>query len=179
MKRIVMWVLSGIFMLLAAYSVYTVVHQDPAELKVSGQAHYMNNRNISKEPVQSLEGQKLELSRELSADINIINFWASWCEPCNQEMPELIQYNQEKPNHIKLIGMNVQDKEKGRTSFLNKYQPDYPIVIGSERMVKQYKIYNIPTTIFVNKEGRVLTTYVGELEAGKLETLIQEVEGRS
>ncbi|ULG72543.1 TlpA family protein disulfide reductase [Macrococcus brunensis] len=179
MKRILMWVLSGIFMLLAAYSVYTVINQDTTELKVSGQAHYINDRNISKEPVQSLEGEKLNLGRELTADINIINFWASWCEPCNKEMPELIKYNQQKPNHIKLIGMNVQDKEKGRDAFLKKYQPDYSIVTGIEDMVKGYKIYNIPTTIFVSKEGKVLSTYVGELDASKLETLVQEVEGRS
>ncbi|GGB00220.1 TlpA family protein disulfide reductase [Macrococcus hajekii] len=176
MKRIVMLLLSGLFIILAAYSIWQVLGHDSARLKVSGQPHYVNGRDISGVEVQTLEGHPQLLKSELTGDINIINFWASWCEPCNKEMPELVHYNDIKPNHIKLIGLNVQDDQKNRQAFLKKYDVDYPVVVGSEQLLKQYKIYNIPTTIFVDKEGRVLTTYMGELNQEKLEKLIEQVE---
>ena len=175
MKRIVMWVLSGIFMLVAAYSVYTVLNQDTAELKVSGQTHYINNHNISKKPVQSLEGKKLNLGHELTADINIINFWASWCEPCNKEMPELVEFHKNNKD-IGLIGLNINDKAKDREDFMKEHNVDYEVVVAKDEMIRKYKIYNIPTTFFTDKNGKVLKTYVGELDENKLKRMTESLK---
>ncbi|TDM03682.1 TlpA family protein disulfide reductase [Macrococcus carouselicus] len=178
MKRMLTLLLSGLFIILAGYSVWQVLNKDTSELKVGGQPHFINDKNIGEMEVTTLTGDQEKLKHKLTADINIINFWASWCEPCNKEMPELVRYDEMKPNHIKLIGLNVQDKNEGRQSFLKKYKPDYPIVIGTEEMIRKYRIYNIPTTVFVAKDGQVLMTYVGELDVYKIETLIQQIERR-
>lgn len=177
MKRILLALLSGIFIFAAAYSVWRVVNYDQTTAKVSGQPHYMNGKQLDQIQFTLLNGQKISLKKYLTGDINIINFWASWCEPCNKEMPELVQFNKDKPGHINIIGANIQDSKGGRKEFIKKYNADYTMLIADNKAVKKNKIYNIPTTFFVDRNGKVLKTYSGQIDEQKIKTLIQQIEG--
>ncbi|WP_414047798.1 TlpA family protein disulfide reductase [Macrococcus equi] len=179
MKHLITMILLIIFLCLAGYSVYQVTEFNRSadnEQKVVTHQHPINNKFISHLKIKDLDNENTHLKDQLKHDINIINFWASWCEPCNNEMPELVKFNQEKPNHVGLIGMNVQDKESKRMAFIKKYKAHYPMFILNEKQMKQYKIYNIPTTLFVNKEGKVIKTYVGELDRHKLNVILKDLK---
>ncbi|MCU7556312.1 TlpA disulfide reductase family protein [Macrococcus capreoli] len=177
MKHIITAILLLIFLLLAGYSIYQVTqfNQTPDDNQpVETHQHPINNQNIGDVTIENLKGEKLKLKTQLKHDITVINVWASWCGPCNEEMPELVKFDQEKPNHIGLLGMNVQDEPHKRDAFIQKYHAQYPMIMLDEKQMKQYKIYNIPTTLFVNKEGKVLKTYVGELNSSKLNIILKE-----
>ncbi|TDM26954.1 TlpA family protein disulfide reductase [Macrococcoides caseolyticum] len=179
MKRLITMLLATIFVALASYSIYTVIqfnrsNEEPANIVTHN--HPLNNKRINKMSVTNMKGQKKEVASLLKHDITIINMWASWCEPCKKEMPEFVTYGKEMPNHVGLIGFNVQDNPENRDAFIDKYQPTYPMYILDEATMKRYKIYNIPTTIFVDKQGKVLKTYVGELNQQKIEEIIRQIQ---
>lgn len=179
MKHIITAVLLFIFLALAGYSIYQVMQfneNSVDDAQVTTHNHPINNQNISRINVSDMQSYTLSLKSQLKHDINIINFWASWCGPCNEEMPELVQFDKEKPNHVGLIGMNVQDNEKNRQAFIEKYDAAYPMLILDEAQMKQYKINNIPTTIFVDKNGKVLKTYIGELNRKKLDIILTQLK---
>lgn len=178
MKHIITAILLIIFLSLAGYSIYQVTQfnaKDNAGDNTATHHHPINDQNISQLEVTDLKNQKSTLKTYLKHDINIINIWASWCGPCNEEMPELVQFDAEKPNHIGLIGMNVQDKPDKRDAFIKRYNADYPMIMLDEALMKKYKIYNVPTTLFINKDGKVVKTYVGQLNRKKLETILQNI----
>lgn len=177
MKRLILALLSGLFIFAAAYSIWRVVNYDQKSTQVTGQPHYMNDKQLDQIQFTALNGQEVSLKKYLTGDINIINFWASWCEPCNKEMPELVQYNHEKPGHIHLIGANIQDNKNKREKFIQKYNADYPMLIADNKAVKKNKIYNIPTTFFVDKNGKVIKTYSGQIDEEKIKALIKQIEG--
>ncbi|TDM12601.1 TlpA family protein disulfide reductase [Macrococcus lamae] len=176
MKRFIVVLLSAALLLTAGYSVWRVMTFDDQSTSVAGHPHYLNGRNIDQMKVVDKTGQSQVLSKLLTGDINIINFWASWCEPCNREMPELVNYYHQKPNHIQVIGMNIQDEHKNRDAFIKKYHADYPMLTADATVRKQYKINNLPTTLFVDNNGKVLKTYLGEMNEQKLNALIQQIE---
>lgn len=112
MKRLITILLAAIFVALASYSIYTVIqfnksNEEPGNIVTHN--HPLNDRQIGDVAVTSLHGQKKEITSILKHDITVINIWASWCDPCKKEMPELVTYGKEKPNHVGLIGFNVQD----------------------------------------------------------------------
>lgn len=179
MKHLITAILLFIFLSLVGYSIYQATQFNTASddaKQVTTHEHPINNQNISNVTVNDLESNQFKLKEQLKHDINIINFWASWCGPCNEEMPELVAFDNEKPNHVGLIGMNVQDKEKKRTAFIQQYKAKYPMLVLDEAQMKQYKINNIPTTIFVDRKGKVLKTYIGELNRNKLEKIIANLK---
>ncbi|WP_420494238.1 TlpA disulfide reductase family protein [Macrococcus psychrotolerans] len=179
MRRLITILLAAIFVALATYSIYTVIqfnkgNEEPGNIVTHN--HPLNNKQIGDIAVTDMNGQKKEIASLLKHDITIINVWASWCEPCKKEMPELVTYGKEKPNHVGLIGFNVQDKIEKRDAFINNYKPTYPMYTLDEASMKRYKIYNIPTTVFVDKQGKVLKTYVGELNQQKIEEIIMQIQ---
>ncbi|KAA1042458.1 TlpA family protein disulfide reductase [Macrococcus equipercicus] len=176
MKRFMIILLSAALLAAAGYSVWRVLTYDDQSNQVAGHPHYLNGKNITEMTAYDQHGKPQPLTELLTGDINIINFWASWCEPCNREMPALVNYNHDKPGHVTVIGMNLQDKELNRTAFIKKYHADYPILTADASVRKNYKINNLPTTIFVNSKGVVLKTYLGELNEEKVKVLIQQIE---
>ncbi|MGZ9848494.1 TlpA family protein disulfide reductase [Macrococcus psychrotolerans] len=179
MRRLITILLAAIFVALATYSIYTVIqfnkgNEEPGNIVTHN--HPLNNKQIGDIAVTDMNGQKKEIASLLKHDITIINVWASWCEPCKKEMPELVTYGKEKPNHVGLIGFNVQDKIEKRDAFIDNYKPTYPMYTLDEASMKRYKIYNIPTTVFVDKQGKVLKTYVGELNQQKIEEIIMQIQ---
>ncbi|MDJ1111114.1 MULTISPECIES: TlpA family protein disulfide reductase [Macrococcus] len=179
MRRLITILLAAIFVALATYSIYTVIQFNKGNEKpgnIVTHNHPLNNKQIGDIAVTDMNGQKKEIASLLKHDITIINVWASWCEPCKKEMPELVTYGKEKPNHVGLIGFNVQDKIEKRDAFIDNYKPTYPMYTLDEASMKRYKIYNIPTTVFVDKQGKVLKTYVGELNQQKIEEIIMQIQ---
>lgn len=179
MKHMITIILTIIFLGLAAYSIYAVFQFNANSTSqstgyVTTHHHPINNKNISSLTVTDLSNNTFPLKKVLKHDINVINIWASWCGPCNAEMPELVAFDHEKPNHIGLIGMNVSDKKNKREAFIKKYNAKYPIIILDQQQMKKNKIINIPTTLFVDKRGKVMKTYVGELNREKLTAILSD-----
>ena len=95
--------------------------------------------------------------------IKIINFWASWCLPCEVEHPILMGLS--KKSDFIIIGVNYKDTEKGSAEFLNEKGNPYDlIVIDDEGMMGiEMGLTGVPETFVVNEEGKIIYRIVGPI----------------
>jgi thiol-disulfide isomerase/thioredoxin len=107
---------------------------------------------------KTTEGKEIKLS-DYHGKVVLIDFWASWCPPCREEMPALIRfYRSHKDTNFELIAVNIDNKKENMDSFLDKLfpEPAFPIVIDNEQKVPAlFNIEAMPTTIFVDKKGKI------------------------
>ena len=130
-----------------------IIHQ---EKKTIGKVEFFN----SKKNKESLENYKQNLI--------IINFWATWCAPCKEEMPhldKLVSKNEFK--EIKVIPINIADEklEESRQFFEDLKIKNLEFFYGSSlELAKEFKLRGIPTTIFIDKEGYEFARVIGFID---------------
>jgi len=112
--------------------------------------------------LKSLGGKNLKLS-EMSGNVVLINFWASWCGPCREEMPLLnALHNKYAPLGFTVLGVNVEEDVDGAMSFLKNVPVDFPILLDNTNKVsKQYKVIAMPTTVVVDRDGNMRYLHEG------------------
>ena len=87
----------------------------------------------------------------------MINFWASWCVPCRQEMPLLDSiYKKYKPLGFTLLSVNVEPDQKEAENFLKQTPVTFPVVFDAKSKVSGlYNVQGMPTTVFIDRKGNV------------------------
>ena len=95
--------------------------------------------------------------RALRGQVVMINFWASWCGPCRQEFPVLDQIHRRyRPLGLAILGINVEPESAEAERFLARTPVGFPILFDRTNTVtKQYGVSGMPTTILVDRKGRV------------------------
>lgn len=93
----------------------------------------------------------------------LINFWATWCPPCREEIPGLIKLQETlKDRSFTILGVDVGESQKKVSSFAEKSGINYPVVLDSEMKVSEsYAVFGIPTTFLVSSDGKILGEYHG------------------
>ena len=112
--------------------------------------------------LQSLDGRTVTLG-QYKGDVVMINFWASWCGPCRQEMPLLDSiYKQYKDMGFVLLGVNVEPDAHNANGWLKKTPVSYPILYDPKSQVSQlYQVQAMPTTVIVDRQGIVRFVHNG------------------
>lgn len=117
-----------------------------ASQKISGKA-----ANFT---LKSRSGKNIKLS-ELRGDVVMINFWASWCGPCRQEMPLLEKIHKKyKKLGFTLLGVNVEQDTKAAKRYLKDVKVSFPVLF--DKTNKTSKLYNVsamPTTVLIDRNG--------------------------
>lgn len=112
----------------------------------------------------NLQGEEVSLDGLLGQNKAVlINFWATWCPPCLEEIPDLIRLHEEyKDNSFTVLGVDVGESHAKVSRFVEKMGINYPVVLDEDMDVtRQYGVVGIPTTLLVDSEGRVLGQYHG------------------
>lgn len=104
------------------------------------------------------DGKEIKLSA-YQGKVVLIDFWASWCLPCREEMPELIKfYRAYKDSNFELIAINIDNEKDNMQHFLDKLfpKPAFPIIAdNSQKIPALFDIEAMPTTIFIDKKGKI------------------------
>jgi thiol-disulfide isomerase/thioredoxin len=107
---------------------------------------------------KTIKGKELKLSN-YRGKVVLIDFWASWCPPCREEMPELVKfYNTHNNPDFQMIAVNIDNKSENMEHFLDKLfpQPEFPIVVDNQQKIPSlFNIEAMPTTIFIDKKGNI------------------------
>jgi len=112
--------------------------------------------------LKSLSGKNLKLS-EMAGNVVLINFWASWCGPCREEMPLLNDlHNKYQPLGFTVLGINVEEQTEMARGFLKDYPVDFPVLLDDKNQVsKLYEVVAMPTTVVVDRDGKLRFLHKG------------------
>jgi peroxiredoxin len=114
--------------------------------------------------LQSTDGKTVSLA-QFKGDVVMINFWASWCGPCRQEMPLLNEiYKQYEDMGFTLLGVNVEPNPRNANAWLKETPVSYPILYDPKSQVSQlYQVQAMPTTVIIDRQGIVRFVHNGYL----------------
>lgn len=108
----------------------------------------------------------------------VVNFFASWCVPCRQEMPALQAVAAKLKDRVAFLGVDHQDDREGALKLLADTGVQYPTGYDPDgKVATSYGLFGMPTTLFVSADGRVLEKHTGELSQAKLEEAINRLFG--
>jgi peroxiredoxin len=112
--------------------------------------------------LKSSTGENLRLS-EYRGDVVMINFWATWCGPCRQEMPLLDQlYSRYQRVGFSLLGVNIDDDSSRAMDMIRELGVSFPVLFDSRKEVsKLYDVDAMPVTVLVDREGNVRHIHKG------------------
>jgi peroxiredoxin len=109
-----------------------------------------------------MDGRNLRL-HEQRGQVVMVNFWATWCAPCRQEMPHLNRlYEKYRSSGFLLMGVNVDQDPKLAASMAEKLGVKFPVVFDSDKQVsKLYGLAAMPSTVLIDRDGRVVHVHRG------------------
>lgn len=120
--------------------------------------------------LRSLEGDDVQLSSFRGKKAVVVNFWATWCPPCREEMPAFEDMFVRNKNNLEMLGVNLQESERAMNNFLLEIPVTYPLLLDPDAEVKKiYNIFTQPVTYFVDKNGIIADKKFGPLTPGEIE----------
>lgn len=114
--------------------------------------------------LHSMAGSNLRL-QEQRGRVVLVNFWATWCGPCREEMPKLNQlYEKYRGAGFVLLGVNVDDDPRNATAVAQKLGVKFPVLLDTDKQVsKLYDLKTMPSTVLIDRDGRVRYLHRGYL----------------
>ena len=107
-------------------------------------------------------GPNLRL-QEQRGRVVLINFWATWCGPCRQEMPHLNRlYEKYRASGFVLLGVNVDDDKRNAVDVAAKLGLKFPVLLDTDKKVSRlYELSTMPSTVLIDRDGRVRAIHRG------------------
>ncbi len=120
-----------------------------------------------------LQGRMIRLA-DFRGRVVLLNFWATWCAPCQVEMPRFSAWQTTYgPDGLQVVGVSMDDEAAPVRSLAKKRKVDYPIVMGDEKLGLLYGgILGLPVTYLIDKEGIVRARFQGETNLEQIEAEI-------
>ncbi|MBI4233417.1 MAG: TlpA family protein disulfide reductase [Chloroflexi bacterium] len=119
------------------------------------------------------DGKPLHLS-ELRGKLVVLNFWASWCPPCRQEMPAFQRAWEKHRDHgVVFVGIAISDQREKAEAFAQQVGVTYPLGMDETGQVAaSYRLRALPSTLFINQDGTIAKQVVGAMTEGSLNVFI-------
>ncbi len=171
MKKILILIMITAMLFVTACAKKNDVIVDPPNNVPENALNNEEEKVTKEEPVmapdfelEDLEGNMVKLS-SLQGKKVIINFWATWCGFCVEEMPDLMKLQEEYKDDLVVLYVNVGESKEDVLKFVEKEKITGTILLDAKQQVAAtYGVRNFPSTIALNEKGEVVTGRVGKLE---------------
>jgi peroxiredoxin len=119
--------------------------------------------------LRSMDGPNMRLA-EQRGRVVMVNFWATWCGPCRQEMPHLNKlYDKYRDSGFVLLGVNIDDNASKATDLATKLGLRFPVLLDTDKTVTRlYDMGSMPATVLIDREGKVRHLHRGYREGYEL-----------
>src|SRR5512138_2844007 len=129
-----------------------------------------------------LEGGRYDLGQH-RGEVVVVNFWASWCPPCRDELPELVSvYEATRDERVAFLGINVRDERDRARAFVEARPTGYPSIFDpAGESAMQFKVppNTIPATLVVDRKGRIAAVYRKALLRDELRPVVERLAAES
>ncbi|HDV8362062.1 MULTISPECIES: redoxin domain-containing protein [Bacillus] len=128
-----------------------------------------------------LDGTNVKLS-DLKGKKVILNFWATWCGPCQQEMPDMEAFYKEHKENVEILAVNYTPSEKGGgeekvSNFAKEKGITFPILLDKNiDVTTAYKVITIPTSYFIDTKGVIQDKFIGPMTQKEMEKRVAKLK---
>ena len=125
-----------------------------------------------------LDGKNLRLSSYRNKVV-LLDFWATWCDPCREETPNLVRLQQKYADHgLQIIGVSMDDSPEPVRVFYQKFYMNYPVVMGNAKVGELYGgVLGLPIAFLVDREGRIYKKHIGATDPAVFEKEVRVLLG--
>ncbi len=132
--------------------------------------------------VTNASGEEVSLSDNFGKPI-IVNFWATWCGPCREELPYFNAASQKYGDSVTFMMVNLtdgsRDTEEGVKAFIEKQGYAFPVYFDLELMAADaYGIRSIPTTVIIDESGAIVDMHLGTLSEAQVQSMVDMLLGK-
>jgi cytochrome c biogenesis protein CcmG/thiol:disulfide interchange protein DsbE len=122
--------------------------------------------------LNNLDGSAVSLSQYHGNPV-ILNFWATWCEPCKQEMPLLESYYQKSLHNLVVLGINDEEPPDKVKAFVSEYRLTFPILLDTDGAIANlFFVHGYPTSLFIDADGVLRAQHIGTLSEDILQNYL-------
>jgi cytochrome c biogenesis protein CcmG, thiol:disulfide interchange protein DsbE len=174
-RRLIVLVPLAVFLALALLFFFRLNAGDPSLIPSALIGHPAPQTVLP--PVAGLERDGKAVPGIDAADfkgaVTVVNVWASWCVPCRDEAPLLVQIG--KDPRVRVIGINYKDEPDNARRFLGRYGDPYAATGADKngRAAIEWGVYGVPETFVVGRDGRIAYKMVGPITADNFDTLLK------
>ncbi|MBT2684908.1 redoxin domain-containing protein [Bacillus sp. ISL-37] len=122
--------------------------------------------------LKNLAGEEVSLNDYRGKKV-MLNFWATWCPPCKEEMPAMEQFYKENSKEVEILAVNL-DPQNNVKSFVKDNELTFPILLDQDGTTQQtYSIISIPTTFIIDEQGLILKKHIGSMTYEQIQELMK------
>ena len=120
-----------------------------------------------------LQGGQLELSA-YRGKVVLLDFWATWCDPCRDEIPHFAELQDKyRDQGLLIIGVSMDDEPEPVRDFYQKFKMNYPVVMGNAKIGEAYGgVLGLPIAFLIGRDGRIYSRHIGATNISVFETEI-------
>jgi peroxiredoxin len=147
---------------------------------------FLLNRHFAPAPSQAggapdfsltdLQGGKLTLA-DYRGKVVLLDFWATWCAPCQEEIPHFIDMQQQLgPRGLQVLGISMDDDVKPVRAFYGQHKLNYPVALGDAKLAEKYGgTLGLPVTFVIDRQGRIAKKFVGATDTQVIQQAIEKL----
>ena len=159
--------ITKLFILLFCFSVFSSISQTNEDVPLNNIVQYESPKPISSIVFEDFLGNEVNLDN-YHGKLIIVNFWATWCAPCKEEMPSLDRlYQDNNFENLMVFAVNMEQPngEKTKKFFTDLDIKKLEIFFDRDlNFVKKFKLRGLPTTVLINKKGEEFARIIGEVD---------------
>lgn len=156
---------------LAALAICALIAYEVASAGSSSQA----------QPAPPLPSKVLQAPKETLASLRgkpaLVNFWASWCDPCREEAAEMERFDRSLHGRARLVGIDYTDQDAPARAFIRRYGWTFPVLSDPDGIYgARYRFSGLPTTFVLDSQGRIVETLRGPQSEASLRRGLEAAE---
>tara|TARA_B110000438_G_C15703251_1_gene602008 strand:+ start:295 stop:834 length:540 start_codon:yes stop_codon:yes gene_type:complete len=149
------------------FSIFSSISQTNEDIPFNNISIYETPKSISSAIFEDFLGNKINL-KNYQGKLIIVNFWATWCAPCKEEMPSLdLLYQNNLFKNLEVLAVNIEkiNRIKTKKFFLDLKIKKLPIFFDNElNLTKEFQLRGVPTTILINQNGKAFAKIIGSID---------------
>src|SRR5690242_5028426 len=121
-------------------------------------------------------GPPLKLS-DYRGKVVLLDFWATWCEPCRAEIPHFVDLqNKYAAQGLQILGVSMDDSPDPVPAFVKQFKMNYPVVMGNAKIGEQYGgVLGLPIAFLIDRQGQIRKKHIGATDASLFEKEITDL----